>query len=371
MKCSYILQKVLPVLLVVMMFLAACAPAALPTSSSPNGAPATVFPIPTETAPAGTPAPSETPAATGGAKDLPAAVIAAQQMLAQQLSVAADKIKVVSFEKVDWPNGCLGVQMPGRMCTQVITPGYKVLFQYDGKQYEFHTDETGGAIYSAVAPLPETAGKRVVWELTEGSTCTRAEIGSQNVAYGTCGSSLTEAALEPQRGEELAYLVATYANFFEGTQAGTVQFYGQGQQQPTQAEMRSIAEWAHLVYQEAESGRSGAAWGMAFGWHREGGIAGFCSDLVVYRTGWGMPSSCKTGQVKSFNNYRLSADELAQMYRWVDDYKSFEYQQADGNVSDAMKVTLTFTGNGSTEPTQQQKEAVAQFAAKIYSEAAQ
>jgi len=38
---------------------------------------------------------------------------------------------------------------------------------------------------------------------------------------------------------------------------------------------RAVAEWARLIFDVAESGRSGAAWGLALSWHREGGIAGF------------------------------------------------------------------------------------------------
>jgi hypothetical protein len=76
----------------------------------------------------------------------PAAALAARKMLVDQLKVDIDTIGLVSVEKVDWPDGCLGVNTPGIMCIQVIMPGYKVILAANGQQYEFHTNETGDAV---------------------------------------------------------------------------------------------------------------------------------------------------------------------------------------------------------------------------------
>ncbi len=60
---------------------------------------------------------------------------------------------MVSVEAVDWPDGCLGVQTPGVMCTMVITPGYRVILEADGKQYEYHTNASGDVVrLAAVTP---------------------------------------------------------------------------------------------------------------------------------------------------------------------------------------------------------------------------
>lgn len=88
-------------------------------------------------APAGgaqSPTQVETPAAS-----IPAPAKAAQQALAKQLGVAADQVRIASVEQVDWPDGCLGIQRPGIMCTQIIVPGYRVILEASGKQYEFRT----------------------------------------------------------------------------------------------------------------------------------------------------------------------------------------------------------------------------------------
>lgn len=353
--------KFLSLILLVGMLMTACAP--IINQPAPHS-PATV-------APTQTPGTAKTPAPEQGQNQLPAGVVAAQKALAAQLGVGVEQVKVTSSEETQWPNGCLGVEMPGRMCTMMVTPGYKVILEVGGQQYEYHTNQDGSVVLAASARMPQTSDKVLVWEQTENGACSRAEIGPKGVAYGTCQGSLTQGTLEPARAEQLTYLLATYQAFFQGTKAGTVQFNGQGQQTPTEAEMRSIGEWSKLVFMEAQGQRGGAAWGSAMAWHQEGGIAGLCNDIVIYMNGWAMPSSCKAGRAQGLNQYRLSASELAQMYAWVDQYKNFEYGQKDPAVADAMKVTLIFTGQGANLPSDTEKVNIAGFAAKIFSEASQ
>ena len=76
----------------------------------------------------------------------PAAALKARADLAERLQIDPDTIKLVSVEAVDWPDGCLGVQTPGVMCTMVITPGYRVILEAGGKQYEYHTSVSGDAV---------------------------------------------------------------------------------------------------------------------------------------------------------------------------------------------------------------------------------
>lgn len=66
--------------------------------------------------------------------------------LAQRLNVDPSGIVVVSSEPVDWPDACLGIQSPDVMCAQVITPGYKIILEVDGKQYEYHTNDSGSTV---------------------------------------------------------------------------------------------------------------------------------------------------------------------------------------------------------------------------------
>jgi len=91
---------------------------------------------------------SETPA---GTEEIPApdAVLRGREWLAEELGVATDQIEVVRMEEVEWPDACLGLSRPDEMCAQVITPGWLIIFEVDGEQYEVHTDETGSSIRMA------------------------------------------------------------------------------------------------------------------------------------------------------------------------------------------------------------------------------
>ncbi len=87
--------------------------------------------------------------------DLPIAVQNARQALATKLDVTPDTIQVVSFEAVNWPDGCMGVMQKGVMCTDVVTPGYRVILATaDGSQYEYHTNITGQYVVLAKSPMP-------------------------------------------------------------------------------------------------------------------------------------------------------------------------------------------------------------------------
>lgn len=314
-----------------------------------------------------TPEATPTPQPNSG-KPLPAAADAAVQAIARQQTIAVEKITVQSITPVDWPDGCLGAAKPGTICTQAIVPGFRVMLVANGKTYEVRTDQDGGMVVPINGlPTQPAAQTNLVWQATEGGLCTRAEISTANVQMGKCGAALSKSALDAGRAEELAALTAHYRAFFHETPAGTVQFQGQGQQEPTPAEMRSIAEWASLVAQEA-NGSSSPAQGLAMAWHQEGGIAGLCNDLNIYRSGWAIPTSCKAGQAASMASYRLTDNQLAQMYTWVDGYKNFEFAMKDPATADAMKTSLTFTGSGSAMPSADQQTKIADFAAQVFAE---
>src|SRR5512134_382949 len=126
--------KLLTILLAAGVALAACAePAA---TLVPTGVPTSV-----PTAIPATPAPTTEP--TNIPADLTPAQLAAIQDLAATLSISVDQIHLVSTEAVDWPDGCLGVQLPDVMCTQAIVPGFRLMLTANGVPYEYHTNQDG------------------------------------------------------------------------------------------------------------------------------------------------------------------------------------------------------------------------------------
>jgi hypothetical protein len=78
---------------------------------------------------------------------------AAIAALSGNLSLPADKITLVSTEPVDWPDDCLGVVEEGLVCTQVITPGFRVILEANGRQVEYHTNEDGTQLRPATVAL--------------------------------------------------------------------------------------------------------------------------------------------------------------------------------------------------------------------------
>lgn len=64
----------------------------------------------------------------------------AKEDLVKLLAVDKDKITVKSAEKIIWPNSALGYPQEGHYYLQVLTDGYKIILDYNGKDYEYHTN---------------------------------------------------------------------------------------------------------------------------------------------------------------------------------------------------------------------------------------
>ena len=303
---------------------------------------------------------------------IPDAALSARQVLAQQQRVDAKTIAIISVEKVDWPDGCLGVSIEGLMCIQVITPGYRVVLEVEGRRYEYHTDESGNNVMLAAAPEPEIEEIAVVWT-QPAPVCQTAIIGKQLVAFGACQGALATGPLLPEmnRPDELAGFVETYAAFEAGTPAGQVKFTGRGSAVATAAEQRMIAEWARLVQLEASVGRSGASYGLALAWRREGGVAGFCDEIALFVTGQAFASSCKSDPPREVGRGRLTAAQLEQVYAWVDALQAYSLEQTDPASADALTIRLVFSGAGTREATETEKQAIQEFAAQMFAEMSQ
>jgi hypothetical protein len=300
-------------------------------------------------------------------KLIPGAALSARQVLAQQLHVDLAAVIFVSFEWVEWPDACLGAAVEGKVCAQVLTPGYVVVLEAMGQRYEYHSDETGSTLRLAAAPSVEVPDATVNWTQESDERCQKAIFGSETVAFGSCGGTLVGGKYAtPERAQAWVYFTQIYAPFAAETAAGKVEFAGYGQRTATSAEQRMVAEWARLAALEAAGGRSGASYGLAFAWHREGGLAGFCDDVTVYVTGDVYAVSCKGEQFKDLGRGRLTADQLRKLFSWVDTLRPFEVDQADPATADAMTIRFVFSGAGSGEATDTDKQAIQDLAAQLF-----
>ena len=297
---------------------------------------------------------------------IPGAALSARQVLMQQLQVTLSEIVFVEIEEVEWPDACLGIVIEDRVCSEALTPGYRVVLGALGEQYEFHTDWLGGTVLLAGAPAPIIDHVAVVWA-DLGDEREMAVIGRETLAFGALGGAMmTVPFAEPDRLQELTLFVETYASFDAHTPAGEISFSGEGSKQATAAEQRMIAEWARLVALEGAAGRGGASWGLVLAWHSEAATGDPCANLTVYLTGQAFATSCANDIPQELGRGWLSADQLEQVYGWVDALRVFELERATA-LDDVPAVTrIVFSGAGDTEPTESQALAIHHFAGGLY-----
>jgi hypothetical protein len=296
-----------------------------------------------------------------------------RQMLMQQIQADFDEIEIVEVEEMEWPDGCLGLPATNEMCIQMIIPGYRIVLEVNGDEYIYRSDRQGMNIRLEAAPEAQIGQMVVEWtETDEMAICTTARIGTEGVAFGLCGGPLVGGHFGMlERLEDTKEFRSAYASFEAETPAGRVVFTGEGEEEATEAEQRMIAEWARLVQLEAIAGRSGASWGLAFAWSREGGIAGFNDSLAVYVTGRIFAGNIQNETPVTTGQARLDAEHLAQVYEWIDTLAPFEFEQTDPATADAMTIRIVFSGAGEELTTEAQIQEIQEFASMLHNELSQ
>ncbi len=193
--------KTLIALLLVLSFVTSCSQAT-PTVSNPPPGPGVGTPTSVPTNPptevVGTP--------TSAATQLTPAQQAAIQVVSQNYKIPADQIKIVRTEPMTWNNGCMGVVIPGVLCTNVIVNGFIVKLEANGQQFELHTNQDGTSVVDAAQQL---ATLNFVVRATNQSI----QVVSPNIPLGqTYNPAFT--GLPPLGGPILgtAYVMDTYKN---------------------------------------------------------------------------------------------------------------------------------------------------------------
>jgi hypothetical protein len=343
----------LAVMVGLVMLLAGCAqPSAVP--QSPVATPRAVVSTPTVTPAA--------PAAT----EEPEIGQIMRQVLMQQLGAEAGEIEIVEVEAVEWSDACLGIASPEILCAAVITPGYRVVLATRGQEYVYHTDASGGHYVLAEGPEARLDAPLLTWEAAPGDECRTLRAGSDAILFGPCqGPAMDVGYAVAERRVELDALAAQFAPFDAMTPAGSVRLAGEGSVVATPSEQRMVGEWARQLTLEAESGRTGASWGLAFAWHREGGIAGFCDDVSAYVTGQVYVASCRQDPPVTTVQRRLTAEELEKLYSWIDTVAPFEFKHADPAAADGMTLSLVFSGAGDRPVSEAERQAILDFAGAL------
>jgi|GEM_PF-248035 len=129
-----------------------------PTTPTPTRLATTT---PTATLP--TPTPLTTTTVTPTA--LPTAVATnVRQQLVEQLGLAERNIVIVSAERQEWPDACLGLARANEVCAQVVTPGWLVVVEANNRRYEVRTDLAGNEV--RIVEQPTTAQPTTTAQLT-------------------------------------------------------------------------------------------------------------------------------------------------------------------------------------------------------------
>jgi hypothetical protein len=148
-------------LLLILSFISACAQAtptiALPPTGSVSGTSTVAYPppgsitaVPTTGAyPGPTYQPYPGPTIQPTQAELTPAQQAAIQEVSTKYNIPADQITIISTEPMTWNNGCMGVVLPGVMCTDVIVNGFIIKLQANGQQFEIHTNQQGTSVVDA------------------------------------------------------------------------------------------------------------------------------------------------------------------------------------------------------------------------------
>jgi len=80
-----------------------------------------------------------------------ATITAVKDDLAKKLDTSIDAVEVVMSRSVTWSDGSLGCARPGQAYTQALVPGYQVVLEVEGRQYDYRATERG---YYVLCELP-------------------------------------------------------------------------------------------------------------------------------------------------------------------------------------------------------------------------
>jgi len=293
-------------------------------------------------APAGTPTTEPTTEPTHIPVDIPPVQRKAIDAAIQALGLPADQVKLVSIEAVDWPNGCLGVTRMGMMCTQNVVPGFRIILEAKGKQYEFHTNLDASVVAPGNGPaveVPEAIVALVKPVLASALGVAESDIkvvSTQIIEWpDNCLGTVTP-GLACGQVVTPGYLV-------------TLEVNGQQYEYHTNGDGSVIGQGS-----------------LALSWQRTGGIAGFNDSLTVYLSGE-IHGSSNAGS-KDSTLSALTADQRAQLQSWLTKFGSVSVQHDDpANASDAMSVSLTLIGSGTAQPSDAEQQAMLDWSQSVLS----
>jgi len=183
--------------------------------------------------------------------DIPPIQMKAIEALAQALETDGSNVRVISSESVDWPDGCLGIAKPGILCSQIVTPGFRIVLESGGLQYEYHTNLDGSQV--------EPATDVMIWSRIGGIAgfCDKMTIFLPDGVYvNSCKGSAISGTLSKSELEQLMNWVKAYAgldvtrsdNAVADSMTVSIDFDGQGSGQPDAATQQQMFDLMGNIY---------------------------------------------------------------------------------------------------------------------------
>lgn len=296
-----------------------------------------------------------------------AALQAVVELLTQQTNVAINEIQIISVEPVDWQDTCLGFENNG-ICAQVITPGFRIIVNVQGKEIEFHTDISGSQIVSDSSNA-EVGKTLLSWRSIE-NECLYAEFSERAVAFDNCTGDIQVMPYQnTERPAILVTFVTTYAPFSAETSEGVVTLNGIGSM-PTQPENElAIASWAKETVDEMiastninQANSSEVSEYIGLTMEKRNETTGEFQRLVISRDGKVYASSTNTPQQEAV----LDTDQMTLLYLWLETYGSEIFSVPDEN--EGWQITIQLYGNGSQALSTETQEEMATFSNGLLSD---
>jgi len=336
--------------------LASCAPGT-PGNAASTPAVAgesTSAPFPIATPAVELPAPSETPKLEPGQVEWSQIAAPILAVLSKRLGIPVGEFTILSFEEVQWPDGCLGAAKTGEICTQAIVDGYRIILEASGKQREFHTNLDGTQVREAASIAPK-GEDGMVGTVEKARQYLAQELGvdpDEIKLQSAKAVDWPDACLGMAKPGQVCTPVITpgYQVVFN---AGDKQY-----------EVR--VDKAGGVLKMAQEAAQPSAGLILITWQRRGGIAAFCDDLTIYDSGWVSAVNCRDRSQAEPNNFHLTDQQLEKVIAWRDQFASFEVEQKDAAVADAMSIKMVFIGAGNVVATPGQQQEMLSFAQSLY-----
>lgn len=180
--------------------------------------------------------------------------------LASNLGLDAGEISIVSSSDVEFPDSCLGAAVQDELCAEVITPGKIIVLEADDLQFEYHVSADGSRLQPATLALVWTreggiagfCNRMTVFLSGEvyASDCHTQPEGTTKLFADLMTAGEQEHFFNWVRELEQVSLDASDPEGVSDRMIVALEFYGNGQSQPTTADQRALFEFAQNLYQK-------------------------------------------------------------------------------------------------------------------------